>query len=139
MSVAYFFWPDVLSSHERVCRRPSINTLPPFFRYSPAISARRCQSTTLCHSVRSCHSPLLSLKRSLVASVILATGVPLGVYLTSGSLPRLPMRITLLTLFPAMGVLLDVMGFARGATGRLRQRPGEHLLRPVEAIYQKAG
>src|SRR6266705_5224295 len=105
-------------------------TLPPFFRYSPAISARRCQSTTLCHSVRSCHSPLLSLKRSLVASVILATGVPLGVYLTSGSLPRLPMRITLLTLFAAMGVLLDVMGFARGEPGRPRQRPGEHLLGP---------
>jgi hypothetical protein len=28
--------------------------------------------------------------------------VPCGVYFTSGSLPRLPMRITLLTLFPAM-------------------------------------
>src|ERR1700736_5957009 len=104
-------------------------TLPPFFRYSPAISARRCQSTTLCHSVRSCHSPLLSLKRSLVASVILATGVPLGVYLTSGSLPRLPMRITLLMLFPAMGVLLEVMGFARGATGKASPAAGRTFAR----------
>src|SRR5215467_3484996 len=78
-------------------------TLPPFFRYSPAISARRCQRTTLCHSVRSCHWPSLSLYRSFVASVSLATGVPLGVYFTSGSLPRFPSRITLLTLFPDMG------------------------------------
>src|ERR1700693_5981194 len=73
-------------------------TLLPFLRYSPAISASRCQSTTLCHSVRSCHSPPLSLNRSLVARVSFATGVPLGVYFTSGSLPRFPIRITLLTL-----------------------------------------
>src|SRR5436309_9203591 len=63
------------------------------------ISARRCQATMLCHSVRSCHSPALSLKRSLVAMLNLATAVPLGVYLTSGSFPRFPTRITLLTLF----------------------------------------
>src|SRR5207302_3335589 len=63
------------------------------------ISASRCQATMLCHSVRSCHSPALSLNRSLVAMLNLATGVPLGVYLTSGSLPRFPTRITLLTLF----------------------------------------
>src|SRR5215831_17409661 len=60
-SVMYFFWLVCLSSQERVCRRPSTYTLPPFFRYSPAISARRCHRTTLCHSVRSCHSPFLSL------------------------------------------------------------------------------
>src|SRR5689334_4220088 len=53
----------------------------------------------LCHSVRSCHSPPLSLKRSLVARLNFATGTPLGVYLTSGSFPRFPTRITLLTLF----------------------------------------
>src|SRR5215472_3847983 len=53
----------------------------------------------LCHSVRSCHSPALSLYRSLVARLNLATGTPLGVYLTSGSLPRFPTRITLFTLF----------------------------------------
>src|ERR1700733_10283966 len=56
----------------------------------------------LCHSVRSCHWPSLSLNRSFVANENLATGVPLGVYLSSGSLPRFPIRITLLTLFPAM-------------------------------------
>src|ERR1700682_5184880 len=98
-SVMYFFWPVCLSSQERVCRRPSMYTLLPFFRYSPAISASRCQTTTLCHSVRSCHSPPLSLNRSLVASVSFATGVPLGVYFTSGSFPRFPIRMTLLTLF----------------------------------------
>src|SRR4249920_1016433 len=57
--------------------------LAALLRYSPAISARRCQSTTLCHSVRSCHAPLLSLNRSLVATVIFATAVPCGVYFTS--------------------------------------------------------
>src|ERR1039457_7042353 len=57
----------------------------------------------LCHSVRACQLPSLSLKRSLVARLNLATGVPCGVNFTSGSLPRLPMRMTLLTLFPAMG------------------------------------
>src|SRR5882672_10990781 len=101
-SVMYFFWLVCLSSQERVCRRPSIYTLPPFFRYSPAISARRCQSTTLCHSVRSCHSPFLSLKRSLVARAIFATGVPLGVNFTSGSLPKLPIRVTRFKLLPAI-------------------------------------
>src|SRR5256885_14995191 len=74
-------------------------TLLPFFRYSPAISASRCHSTTLCHSVRSAHWPSLSLKRSLVATVSFATGVPLGVYFTSGSLPRFPINITLFRLF----------------------------------------
>src|SRR5438105_12194844 len=77
-------------------------TFEPFFTYSPTISASRCQATMLCHSVRSCHWPSLSLKRSFVAIENFATAMPLGVYFTSGSLPRLPMRITLLTLF-AMG------------------------------------
>src|SRR5579863_5478099 len=50
----------------------------------------------LCHSVRRCCSPERSLKTSSVARVNLATGAPLGVYLTSGSLPRRPIRMTLL-------------------------------------------
>ena len=41
--------------------------------YSPTISAKRCQATTLCHSVLSCHAPFLSLNRSLVARLSLAT------------------------------------------------------------------
>src|SRR5208282_1626466 len=99
ISVMYFFWPVCLSSQERVCRRPSMYTWPPFFRYSPAISASRCHSTTLCHSVLSCHWPSLPLNLEFVARVIFATGVPCGVNLTSGSLPRCPIRMTLFTLF----------------------------------------
>src|SRR5581483_11976774 len=53
----------------------------------------------LCHSVLSCHSPLLFLKRSLVARLNFPTGTPLGVYLTSGSAPTFPTRITLFMLF----------------------------------------
>src|SRR5882724_4812256 len=80
------------------------------------ISASRCQATMLCHSVRSCHSPALSLKRSLVAMLNFATGTPLGVYLTSGSLPRFPTRMTLLTLF-AMGRLFLLQNFVQNTSG----------------------
>src|SRR5579863_5871131 len=64
----------------------------------------------LCHSVRSCQLPSLSLKRSLVASENLATGMPPGVYFTSGSLPRFPIRMTLLTLLPAMNAAPSALG-----------------------------
>src|SRR5258708_35573833 len=69
----------------------------------------------LCHSVRSCQLPSLSLNRSLVAKLNLATGVPWGVYLTSGSLPRRPRRMTLLTLFPAMRISLRGDQYTRSA------------------------
>src|SRR5208282_1107956 len=94
----------------RVCSRPSTYTERPFFRYSAAISASRCHSTTVCHSVRSCHSPFLSLKRSLVATVMVATAVPLPVCFNSGSLPRFPTRMTLLTLFAMPLPLLSFCG-----------------------------
>src|SRR3974377_118963 len=51
----------------------------------------------LCHSVRSCQLPSLSLARAVVASEKVAMVMPLGVDFTSGSLPRLPIRVTLLT------------------------------------------
>src|SRR5271165_271945 len=82
-------------------------TLPPFFRYSPAISAVRWKATRLCHSVRSCQLPSLSLTRSVVASENRATAMPACVYFTSGSLPRLPIRMTLLTLFAISGSPAD--------------------------------
>src|ERR1700677_564233 len=72
------------------------------------ISAALWYAVRLCHSVRSCHSPALSLKRSEVARVRLATGKPLGKNLTSGSLPTLPRRMTLLTLFAMMFLLFWV-------------------------------
>src|ERR1035438_1814341 len=63
------------------------------------ISANFWKATMLCHSVRSCQLPSLSLKRSFVAMENLATGMPPCVNFTSGSLPRFPMRMTLFTLF----------------------------------------
>src|SRR5262245_12535902 len=52
----------------------------------------------LCHSVCSWRWPFLSRQRRLVARLKLATGWPEGVERTSGSRPRLPIRITLLTM-----------------------------------------
>ena len=72
-------------------------TCEPFFRYSPAISARRPNIATVCHSVCSFISPLcLSFQLSLVAMRRLQTVVPEGMALVSGSWPRLPIRMTLL-------------------------------------------
>src|SRR5712675_2279634 len=53
--------------------------------------------TILCHSVRFWRSPFLSLKLSSVASEKLQTACPAPVYRVSGSLPRRPTKITLLT------------------------------------------
>src|SRR5690349_10228943 len=53
----------------------------------------------LCHSVRSCFSPLLSVYRSSVATVNLVTVWPPGVERTSGSFPSRPTRMTLLIMF----------------------------------------
>src|SRR6202035_2051483 len=90
------FWPS-LSCHSRDWMRPSINIWEPFFRYCWAISACFAQTTILCHSVRFWRSPLRSLKLSSVASEKLQTAWPAAVYLVSGSLPKRPTRITLLT------------------------------------------
>ncbi len=61
--------------------------------------------TTRCHSVRSLRSPLvLSRQESVVATLRLAIGRPSWVRRISGSAPRLPTRMTLLTL-PAMTAL----------------------------------
>src|SRR6266850_7116493 len=106
ISVVYCLAPSLLV-HSRVCRRPSMKTWRPLERYSPQFSADLPQTTTRCHSVRSCFWPALSVQASLVATVKFATACPLGVYRTSGSRPRLPTRMTLLTL-PAMLASLQV-------------------------------
>src|SRR3954466_6311701 len=63
------------------------------------------KTTTRCHSVFSLRSPeFLSRQVSEVATLRLTIGRPSWVRRTSGSLPRLPTRITLLTL-PAIAVL----------------------------------
>src|ERR1700754_3403139 len=78
-------------------------TLAPFFRYCSATLQRpSLNMTTRCHSVFSLRSPVaLSRQLSDVAMLRLAIGRPSWVRRISGSLPRLPTKITLLTL-PAM-------------------------------------
>src|ERR1700704_3252324 len=106
ISVVYCLTPSLLI-HSRVCRRPSMKTWRPLERYSPQFSADLPQTTMRGHSVRSCFWPALSVHASLVATVKFATACPPGVYRTSGSRPRLPTRMTLLTL-PAMLASLQV-------------------------------
>src|SRR3954465_10561209 len=90
----------------------------------------------LCQSVRSFHSPLcLSLKLSLVAMLNLVTAVPCGVYLSSGSLPSVPIRMTLLTLF-AMGEGSPLLGlcdaqYIRGAGRAESLECGSSAAKPV--------
>src|SRR5476649_253915 len=75
-----------------ILHRPSLNT------------------TTRCHSVFSLRSPVvLSRQLSEVATLRFAIGRPSWVRRISGSAPRLPIKITLLTL-PAM--LLSTTPFA---------------------------
>src|ERR1700694_2910412 len=106
--------------------------------YSPTISANRCQATMLCHSVRSCHSPALSLNRSLVARLNLAKAGPPGVYFTSGSLPRFPTKMTLLTLFAILLLLVWASAF------RFRRRiypeePSNRCTPPAFCLRSVAG
>src|SRR3954465_11579473 len=55
-------------------------------------------STTRCHSVFSCFSPLWFFHWRLVATDSVATRDPFDVLRTSGSAPRFPIRMTLLRL-----------------------------------------
>src|SRR3569833_1666481 len=75
-------------------------TLEPFFTYcSTPLQRPSLKITTRCHSVFSLRSPVfLSRQVSEVATVRLAIGRPSCVRRISGSLPRLPIRITLFTL-----------------------------------------
>src|SRR5436309_9147054 len=81
-------------------------TLAPFFRYCSAILHKpSLKITTRCHSVFSLRSPVaLSRQLSEVATLRLAIGRPSWVRRISGSLPRLPTKITLFTL-PAIAAL----------------------------------
>src|SRR5262245_60225784 len=84
-------------------------TLAPFFKYCSATrQSPSLKITTECHSVFSRRSPeALSRQVSVVASRRLAIGRPSCVRRISGSLPRLPTKITLLT-EPAMLGLLHI-------------------------------
>src|SRR5215212_9658496 len=107
-SVEYFSTP-LWSVHLRVCSAPSIYTLAPFFRYCSTILQSGSEKiTTRCHSVFSLRSPVpLSRQVSDVAMLKLAIGRPSCVRRISGSLPRLPTRITLFTL-PAIAALHSI-------------------------------
>src|SRR5690606_10262276 len=71
----------------------------PFRRYSAATSASRPKNATLCHSVRSCQSPVcLSFHASLVASRTFVTALPFGMERVSGSAPKRPISCTLFKL-----------------------------------------
>src|SRR5690348_7954916 len=88
--------------------------------------------TTRCHSVRSLRSPeLRSRQLSDVATERLAIRVPSWVERISGSRPRLPTRITLLTL-PAMLSVLEPcdVGSAMSTTPTRKggSKPIEHLM-----------
>src|SRR4051794_3897687 len=88
----------------------------------------------LCHSVRSCLSPFLSVKRSSVASENFATLVPLGIERISGSLPRRPTRMTLFT-DPAIwfscssDCLLQVTRILRERRGSRRRVGSRYFIR----------
>src|SRR5580692_2848542 len=88
-------------------------TLAPFLRYCSTILQSGSEKiTTRCHSVFSLRSPVaLSRQVSEVAIDRLAIGRPSWVRRISGSLPRLPTRITLFTL-PAIVALHSPRDYA---------------------------
>src|SRR5499427_6702103 len=108
-------------------------------RQSPSLKI-----TTRCHSVFSLRSPeFLSRQLSDVATLSCTIGRPSWVRRTSGSLPRLPTRITLLTL-PAMTILhaanrrralrqpRHAAGHHKGAAGDLTPFPQSFAACPLK-------
>ena len=82
---------------------------------SPPTAPTRRSGATPSHPAQ---LPFGSRRLRDVARLKLATGWPLGVYRNSGSRPRLPTRITLLTLYRAIAVLLPAL-----TCGRVRSLP----------------
>src|ERR1035437_6332263 len=92
----------------------------PLVRYVATCSV--FQITILCQSVMSFHSPdCWSLVRRFVARENLEIEIPLGVNLVSASLPRCPIRMTLLTLRDA---ILSCTVAHTGGGGRRSGRGG---------------
>src|SRR5215470_16296549 len=132
-SVEYFSAP-LWSVHLRVCSAPSMYTLAPFFRYCSATLQRpSLKITTRCHSVFSLRSPVaLSRQVSDVATLKLAIGRPSWVRRISGSLPRLPTRITLFTL-PAIAALHAPITGRKTAAGCTWRRLAAPVRRPIRS------
>src|SRR5579864_2820754 len=78
--------------------RPSMYTFWPLCRYFSHVSASCLQATMLNHSVSSLRSPVLDLYDRLTASENFVKGVPSDVTCNSGSLPRFPMSMILLSM-----------------------------------------
>src|SRR4029450_2988361 len=76
---------------------PSTKTCLPLARYCPQVSPCFPQTMILCHSVLSCRLPSASVHTSDVAMGKRATARPVEVKRTSGSFPRLPIKIALFT------------------------------------------
>src|SRR5690349_18772973 len=127
-SVEYFSTP-LWSVHLRVWSWPSTYTLAPFFRYcSATLASPSLKMTTRCHSVFSLRSPVaLSRQLSEVATLKLTIGLPSCVRRTSGSLPRLPTRITLFTL-PALTLSTFRGRQSRIALPRTPSAPRSHKI-----------
>src|SRR5687767_9409056 len=99
---------------------------------------RSLNTTTRCHSVRSRRSPLLlSRQLSEVASDRLATHVPSWVERISGSRPRLPTRMTLLTL-PAIASLPFLEPAIAPLASLAGERKGNATLRPPATFCHDA-
>src|SRR5690242_9236294 len=82
-------------SHRRCCNRPSMIAPLPLLRYCPQCSA--ClPNTTISTKQTSSFKSSPCLNRRLTANPKLATGVPFGVYRSSGFRVRFPIKITLL-------------------------------------------
>src|ERR1039458_3737533 len=103
----------------------------PLSRYVATCSV--FQITILCQSVMSFHSPdCWSLVRRFVARENLEIEIPLGVNLVSASLPRCPIRMTLLTLFDAIlpctvtHPAASVLASSLGKKGETARRSEEH-------------
>ena len=80
-------------SHSSVVNLPDTKICCPLWTYSPIISANLRQATHLTHSVFSFFPPDLSFQDSETAMEKLAMAVPSCVYLISGSLPTLPIKL----------------------------------------------
>src|SRR6185436_2133197 len=90
----------------------------PLARYLEQFSACSPQTVTRCHSVRSWRWPDLSLNTSVVAMRRLQRGRLDGVYLSSGSAPRFPTRMTLFTLPMASPSITLAVRFAEEFSDR---------------------
>src|SRR5579884_5444 len=94
-SVRYFFSLVFLSAQERVCSRPSTRIFDPLAKYWLMTSPVLSNALQVNHSVSWMRSPPSGFLRDRpTATENSVTGIPDGRYFISGSLPRLPIKIS---------------------------------------------